>query len=272
MEGKGIDKCNHRHGFSLVELLVAMAIAAVVMTAVFQIYKTQQGSYLLQEQVAEMQQNARTAKYIMTREIRMAGYDPTGLATAGFVSGYKDTINFTMDITGEDGTITVPGDDITYSLSADGELERNEGSGNLAVVENIEAIGFAYAFDADNNGSIDISAGGNIIWAIDSDDGDADKRLDVSLDGNDDGIIDASDDTNGDGEIDNNDAGTSLPTLVDLDRIRAVKVWLLARTGRMDPKYNDPNTYVVGSKIISPGGNNRRYLVTTTVKCRNMAL
>ena len=51
---------NLRSGFSLVELLVAMAITGVVMTAVFKIYTTQQDSYLLQEQVAEMQQNLRT--------------------------------------------------------------------------------------------------------------------------------------------------------------------------------------------------------------------
>jgi type IV pilus assembly protein PilW len=249
-------------GFSLVELLVAMAIALVVMAGVFQVYVTQQDTYLLQEQVAEMQQNARTARYIMTREIRMAGYDPTGLADAGFVSAYSDSIRFTMDIIAEDGTITVPGDDITYSVSTDAELQRNEGSGDLAVAENIEAIGFAYAFDADSNGSIDTSGGGNIIWAIDSDQTDGVDQLDKSLDTNDDGVI----------SIDDNPAGVDLATPVPVDRIRAVRLWILASTSREDTSYSDNAVYVLSNQRVNPNDGNRRYLMTTTIKCRNLAL
>jgi len=252
---------NLRSGFSLVELLVAMAITGVVMAAVFKIYTTQQDSYVLQEQVAEMQQNGRTAKYVMAKEIRMAGYDPTGLAGAGFISAGGNIIHFTMDITGEDGTITVPGDDITYAVSS-GNLKRNDGANNQAVVENVEAVGFAYAFDADDDGNIDISAGGNIIWAIDSDVTDTDERLDKYLDTNDDGIISVDDDA----------AGADLVSLVPLDRIRAVRIWILARTGREDKAFADTSTYVVANQRVNANDGSRRYLLTTTVKCRNMAL
>ena len=80
---------SYRQGFSLVELLVAMGITAVVMAAVFKIYTTQQDSYVLQEQVAEMQQNGRTAKYVMIKEIRMAGYNPTRKLNVGnFVTSF----------------------------------------------------------------------------------------------------------------------------------------------------------------------------------------
>ena len=257
-------KCNTgnlRSGFSLVELLVAMAIASVVMAAVFKIYTTQQDSYVLQEQVAEMQQNGRTAKYVMAKEIRMAGYDPTGLAGAGFISAGGNIIHFTMDITGEDGTITVPGDDITYAVSS-GNLERDDGANNQAVVENVEAVGFAYAFDADDDGNIDTSAGGNIIWAIDSDVTDTDHRLDKYLDTNDDGIISVDDDA----------AGADLEALAPLDRIRAVRIWILARTGREDRDFADTITYVVANQRVNANDGNRHHLLTTTVKCRNMAL
>jgi len=258
-ENKPRDQC---WGYSLVELLVAMAITLVVMAGVYKVYVTQQDSYLIQEQVAEMQQNGRTAKYIMTREIRMAGYDPLRTGNFGFVSAHNDSIRFTLDITGEDGTVTSPGDDITYSVSAANQLERDDGSGKQAVVENVEAIGFAYAFDADDNGTIDTSGGGNIIWAIDSDNSDGNDQLDKYLDTDDDGIITASDNPNGD----------DLATPVALDRIRAVRIWILTRTGNEQREYSDTSTYIVANQRVPANDRNRRRLVITTVKCRNMAL
>jgi type IV pilus assembly protein PilW len=258
---KKINKMN-LHGFSLVELLVAMAMTGVVMAAVFKVYKTQQDSYLAQEQVAEMQQNSRRAKYIMAREIRMAGYDPTAAgAVFGFVSAYGDKINITMDISFEDGAITVPGDDITYSVS-DCKLKRNEGNGDQVVVENIEAVGFAYGFDEDEDGEIETSEAGNTIWAIDSDPMDTDKRLNRYLDTNDDGIISVEDDA----------AGAELTTPVPLDRIRAVKIWILARTGRPDKNFFSSSTYALSDQRVLCKDGHRRYLLTTTVKCRNMPL
>jgi type IV pilus assembly protein PilW len=231
------------------------------MAAVFKIYTTQQDSYLLQEQVAEMQQNGRTAKYVMTREIRMAGYDPTGSDEFGFLSAGDNSIRFAMDIEVENGDRDPAGEVITYSVSS-GNLERNDGSGNQLVVENVEAVGFAYAFDADDDGNIDTSASGKIIWAIDSDITDTDNQLDKYLDTNDDGIISIDDDMD----------GANLASPVPLDRIRAVRMWVLARTGREDRAFIDTSTYVVGKQRVNANAGSRYHLLTTTVKCRNMAL
>jgi prepilin-type N-terminal cleavage/methylation domain-containing protein len=271
-------------GYSLVELLVAMAISLVVMAGVYKVYVTQQDSYLLQEQVAEMQQNARVAKYVLTKDIRMVGYNPTRKINVGnFVTSFvaklpgddladsdpdrtstgPKSIAFTVDYNG-DGVIDANFDEQVAFRVAGDSLQRFDVVNDawLTVVENIEALGFAYAFED----------GGNIIWAIDGDDSDTDERLNVNLDGNDDGVIDASDDTNGDGEIDDNDAGTSLAAPVDLDKIKAVKIWLLAKTGKSDRKYNVAETYVVGNRILWRNDQNRRSMVITAVKCRNMAL
>jgi len=65
-------------GFTLVELLIAMAITTVVATGVFSVYKSQSNTNRAQKQVLEMQQNSRMALYMMTNEIRMAGYDYDG--------------------------------------------------------------------------------------------------------------------------------------------------------------------------------------------------
>jgi len=45
-------------GFTLIELMVAMAISVVVMAAIYQVYQSQQKAYVTQQMVIEMQQNA----------------------------------------------------------------------------------------------------------------------------------------------------------------------------------------------------------------------
>jgi prepilin-type N-terminal cleavage/methylation domain-containing protein len=61
-------------GFTLVELLVAMAIATVILTAIFSTFKSQQDSYVVQSQLAMTQQNVRGAMQLISRDIQMAGY------------------------------------------------------------------------------------------------------------------------------------------------------------------------------------------------------
>jgi prepilin-type N-terminal cleavage/methylation domain-containing protein len=63
-----------KQGFTLIELLVAMAIATVVLTAIFSTFKSQQDSYVVQSQVAMTQQNVRGAMQLISRDIQMAGY------------------------------------------------------------------------------------------------------------------------------------------------------------------------------------------------------
>lgn len=277
---KKLNKCSYCHGYSLVELLVAMAITLVVMSGVYKVYVTQQDSYLLQEQVAEMQQNLRTAKYIITREIRMAGYDPFGTADASFKSAAGDSVRFEMDITplNADGTIgdgaIGEGDDITYSVfqdASDGQkkLGRDDSSdsGNQALVENIEAVGFGYAFDNDGDGNIDTHPDpllNHVIWAFDSDGG---GTLDKNLDTNDDGVIDAADSKDGaDLPIEVAPTGE-----VDLDKIRAVRIWILARTENEEKAYSAASAYVLANQRFAYNDGRRRQLLVTTVKCRNMA-
>jgi prepilin-type N-terminal cleavage/methylation domain-containing protein len=65
---------NAEAGFTLVEVLSALAILALAMTAVFATFTTQQKSFTVQSRVAEMQQNLRQGVEHMMRDIRLAGY------------------------------------------------------------------------------------------------------------------------------------------------------------------------------------------------------
>jgi type IV pilus assembly protein PilW len=161
----------NQNGFTLIEILIALAITGVVMAGIYSTYASQQKAYIAQEQVAAMQQNLRAAMYYMVREIRMAGCDPTESGNPEIVVADKNSIQFTMDITDDPGTGDPDGDtgdaneDITYSLDdndgdGDNDLERN----NNLVAENIDAIDFVYL---DEDGvQLDDDGAGNVTASV----------------------------------------------------------------------------------------------------------
>ena len=138
-----------RYGFTLVELLISMAVGGVVMAGICSAYYSQQESYITQDQVSAMQQNLRAGLWFMEREIRMAGYDPTGTANAGIVTANATSIRVTLDLNA-DGYTDDSNEDITYSLYAsdgdgDSDLARKVGGGNnQPVADNIDVLNFVY--------------------------------------------------------------------------------------------------------------------------------
>lgn len=70
-------------GFTLVELLVAMAIFAVILAGVGKVFQSSSRSYHTQEEIAEMQQNVRSAKMFIERDVRMAGCGLQGFYQEG---------------------------------------------------------------------------------------------------------------------------------------------------------------------------------------------
>jgi type IV pilus assembly protein PilW len=277
---------SNEKGFTLTELLVAMAITGIVAGAIFTAFLSQNKSYVVQDQVAEMQQNLRAAMYIMLREIRMAGYDPTHKAGAGIPEANSTRINITMDINGNngdgDGDCNDSNENITYGFSNTNDADHDgiadkgaadlgrktgsgRGSGFQPVAENIEAIGFAYAYYDPSTGRLATSNKGHVIWAVVGTNGDW-----YNLDTNDDGNITAADGPGegNNGVITETDTGTTANTKM----VRAVRIWILGRSAHPAPNFLNTKTYVVGKNVITPNDGYRRRLLTTIVKCRNMGL
>lgn len=145
----------NERGFTLVELMVTVAIAGIVTAVLGTTYVMQQRSATAQEQVVEMQQNIRAGLAMLERDIRMAGFDPTHAVTGpkDFIVATNNTVRITQDLN-QDGDVDDAGEDVTYSLyvASDGirKLGRNDntgGSGNQAVAENIDALEFYYTMD-----------------------------------------------------------------------------------------------------------------------------
>jgi type IV pilus assembly protein PilW len=226
-------------GFTLVELLVAVVITGVVVGGIYSTFYSQQKSYLVQEEVTAMQQQLRAAMHLIERDIRVAGYDPTGRAGAGIKTANANSIRFTSDI--YDGA----------DNDADGVIDEPDEDGNgdgdvLAAGEDVSYL----RLDPDGNGVFDLYrrdeiAGTNQLLALN-----VDAINFVYL--NNTGIITA-----------------------DLNAIRSVQISMVVRAGRRDPGYRDTAVYRnQQGNVILPQQNDgfRRRLLSCEIKCRNLGL
>lgn len=134
-------------GFTLIELLIAMAISGIVLGALISTFIIQSKSYDVQEQIAEMTQTARAAMDMMTREIRLAGYDPTGLAAFNGITYNASQLQIRADLN-DDGNTDDPSPDdpnenIVYAYyDATDQIKRKTGGGYFQpFAENIQGVG-----------------------------------------------------------------------------------------------------------------------------------
>jgi type IV pilus assembly protein PilW len=129
-------------GLTLVELLVALAMAAIVSVTLVATFTNYSRTQTVQENVIAMQQNLRAALYLMERDLRMAGYrgpDPINAPAAGFVTANADNLSFTVL---DDATNTLT--TITYTFT-NNTIQRNDGGlANEVVAEAIEDVEFYY--------------------------------------------------------------------------------------------------------------------------------
>jgi type IV pilus assembly protein PilW len=130
-------------GFTLIEILIAMAIGAVVMAAIVDTFITQRKSYDLQEQISEMIQSARISMDMMSRDVRMAGYNPTG-ASFDAIPYEATKLEVRADRNG-DGDPDDPGETIAYFYDAATRQIIREASGSQQpLADNITDFTFQY--------------------------------------------------------------------------------------------------------------------------------
>lgn len=248
-------------GFTLVEVMIALLLSGIVIASIYSAFQSQQNSYLAQEQVSEMQQNVRIGLDMLTKDIRLAGYNPAGGAGTGFVDAdnFNGTavntnatqIAFTADLDG-DGTIDTVGQDAN-----------GDGSTDLADMEQI-----AYRLNGTNLQRYSGSVTGAILWQTVAEHVES-IEFQYVLD---------------------DESTTTTPSATQLGRIRNVRVSILVITENPDTNFTSSRIYLPASNdpfftsaadlsgtIWGPftgtaTANNRRRLLKTTVNCRNMGL
>ena len=157
-------------GFTLVEMLIAMAVGLVVLGAMYSTFTIQQKTFANQEEIVAMQQSVRAGMDMMAREIGMAGYDPCSVNSDSDLSNNFSgvTVNSTQlqimaDLDGNDplgnncqspykGIDATGQENIIYALASDAtaanpnnkKITRNIGAGAQSFVENVESFTFDY--------------------------------------------------------------------------------------------------------------------------------
>lgn len=195
------DQC----GFTLAEIMIAMVLGILVISGVTDVFISQQKAYNIQDQVSEMQQNARVAMDRITRSIRSAGYDPRKTYKHGITNTahWDDSNNSLIDITSFNEI------HLTTDVDSDGIVDNNTD----------ERIGFRV-----NNNTLEIY---NITdWKTLAENIESLSFVYTFSDG-------------GTGDVDNDDADLTNET----SDIRSIKISLTARTSKIDPDLKSGDGY-----------------------------
>lgn len=141
------DNVNASPGFTMIELLIAMALASVLMVLIVSSFWAQSKIGRDQQIMVNMQQNLRSATYLLERGIMMAGYDgnPDDTISATIITANPTVFSFQYvdDATNNVATVTYD----LYDALSDGVMDIGRsfnGNPQQAVAENIEALEFYY--------------------------------------------------------------------------------------------------------------------------------
>ena len=131
-------------GHSLIELLVATAVLGLLMAATLSLLQAGLTAWSWGTGRVEAQQAVRAALERMARELREAGYDPTGVGIEAVVVAEPARIVFQRDLNGN-GQIDPTRERVTYLLRpGDTTLRRDAGAGAQPLAESVRRFALAY--------------------------------------------------------------------------------------------------------------------------------
>jgi prepilin-type N-terminal cleavage/methylation domain-containing protein len=149
-----VDGIRAESGFSLAELLVALAVLGLCLAGGSVLLASGLGAWALGSARVEAQQGARLALERLERELREAGYDPTGAGIAAVITALPQEVSFQRDLNGN-GIVDPTRERVTWLLRpGDTVLRRDAGGGAQPVVEDARRFSLTY-FDAGGSPTAD---------------------------------------------------------------------------------------------------------------------
>ena len=139
-----MDRWRGQTGHSLVEMLVAAAVMALVMAATLSLLQAGLAASGWGSARVEAQQAARVALERISRDLRDAGYDPTEAGLGAIVVAEPSRVVLVRDLNGN-GAIDPTHERVTWVLRA-GEttLRRDAGGGAQPVAAGVRRFALAY--------------------------------------------------------------------------------------------------------------------------------
>lgn len=143
-------------GFTLIELMVSLAIFSAVSLAAFSVLSSSQRNAVMNDQTVQVQRNVRLAVDLISRDLRMAGY---GNPAAGALGGCANHLNPTNSSTGSDSVSVMTIDQPV------GTLASAFTTGNLITVSGLAsdaAVGNLITLEGIFTASVTAVAGANL--------------------------------------------------------------------------------------------------------------
>ncbi|MGH7895341.1 MAG: hypothetical protein ACREQL_11785, partial [Candidatus Binatia bacterium] len=168
---------SHRgsRGISTAEILVGASISLVLLSVAQSYFVTQQRMLLVQSAYAQSQNVTRTFTDLLSRELRMASYDPSGTAITlgasgagvtcpsvrqGITEATPTSVQFLSDLNG-DGDTADSNENVRYALSGT-QIQRTDGGGAaLTLVDGVPSGGLVFTYYNNSNPPTELTPSGN---------------------------------------------------------------------------------------------------------------
>lgn len=276
------EKAMNNKGFSLVELLIVMAVGGILIASLASVFVTQSRTYSIHSDIGETQYTAKAVLDYIAKEIRMVG---AGLRDKNYYFKNGTTFTVLSSINSDTGPDAIR---IRGNFQGIYGIISSTAGGNSAGEESIKvkyrekavfSVGNYITISDRNNSEI------RLITSVSSDkttvsfangdgltyahkngtffNGIQDlryyvdstgtlRRNNFELNGNQPVLENVEDlqfqyglDTNGDGYVDQWVNNVSDGTN-KVDQVKAIKIWLVVRGNVPDAKFNDTNSYFLG--------------------------
>lgn len=137
--------CGRRQaGFTLIELMVALAISSLVLASIVGVYAAVSRSYTTQNVAADVQQVVRATVDYMAEDIMMVGINPNDIANVGFQEASSGRVRFTAD-RDMDGDTDDAFEDITYEIGGN-QLQQTDHLGTQILLANLDEGQSAFVY------------------------------------------------------------------------------------------------------------------------------